>query len=201
MNAELAKRLPAVEATLDQQRAELGRNAKETGMALAEHVELIRTVRETIRRLMAEDDEGDATSRVGIALREDGAWGRLLGLDGAVGCAVSCVVDGTRRHDGPCGRCRSCRNLRRSARIAVSRSWSRRSPSSPSRSSSRTGITEEAEAEGRAKGRADELAQSSRAVALTIRSLRDRSVLTREEVRNQLEDLMAAGAITRDFGQ
>jgi hypothetical protein len=55
--------------------------------------------------------------------------------------------------------------------------------------------------EAEAKGRAEALAQSSRATVATIRRLMDRGIVTREAARAELQDLMDAGAITREVGQ
>jgi len=63
-----------------------------------------------------------------------------------------------------------------------------------------TEIKEEGRAEGRAEARAEALAQTSRATVATICSLLERGVLTREAVRTELQDLMDAGAITREIG-
>lgn len=68
VSAELAKRLAVVEAKLDQHRAEAGKSALETGKTLAEHDKHIRIVFETIRRLMAEDDEQKPPAWVGFKL-------------------------------------------------------------------------------------------------------------------------------------
>lgn len=68
VNAELAKRLAVVEAKLDQHRAELGQGMAETGKTLAEHAKHIRIVFETIRRLMAEEDDPTPAPKVGFKL-------------------------------------------------------------------------------------------------------------------------------------
>jgi len=68
VNAELAKRLAMVEAKLDQHRAEFGKGMAETGKALAEHEKHIRIVFETIRRLMADEDDPKPPARVGFKL-------------------------------------------------------------------------------------------------------------------------------------
>jgi hypothetical protein len=68
VNAELAKRLSAVEAGLEQQRAEFGLHATQTAQALAEHEQLIHEVFATIHRLIAEEDDPAAYPRVGFTL-------------------------------------------------------------------------------------------------------------------------------------
>ena len=72
VNAELAKRLSAVEAMLEQHHAEFGLHATQTGQALAEHEQLIHEVFATIQRLIAEEDEPPADPRVGFTLDDHG---------------------------------------------------------------------------------------------------------------------------------
>lgn len=69
INAELARRLALVEAKLDQQKAEIGKNTLETEKKLAEHEEHIRIVFETIRRLMVEDEDTPPPARIGFKLK------------------------------------------------------------------------------------------------------------------------------------
>jgi hypothetical protein len=56
-------------------------------------------------------------------------------------------------------------------------------------------------AEGLAKGRAEGMAQASRAIVASLISLLELGVLTRDMTRIQLQDLIQAGAITREIGQ
>jgi hypothetical protein len=67
LNAEFAKRLAVIEATLAQHRAELGQGLTATGKTLAEHEKHIRIVFETLRQLMAEG-EPKPPPRVGFRL-------------------------------------------------------------------------------------------------------------------------------------
>jgi hypothetical protein len=69
INTELARRLAIVEAKLDQQKAEIGKNTLETDKKLAEHEEHIRIVFETIRRLMVEDEDAPPPARIGFKLK------------------------------------------------------------------------------------------------------------------------------------
>jgi hypothetical protein len=71
-----------------------------------------------------------------------------------------------------------------------------------------TEMREEAEAKGEAKAAARAaqalaaaLSQASRAMVASFLRLMERGVVTREMVRTELQDLMDAGAITREIGQ